>query len=87
MGFKLQYSKQAKKDLKRLLRSPYGKKFKQLLKIIQNNPYDDHPPLESLIGFLHYSRRINIQHRLVYGVDDEKQLITILSCWTHYHEN
>lgn len=80
-------TKQADKDLENILRTPLKKKVFALLEIIEQDPYQ--PPYEKLCGDFEgaYSRRINIQHRLVYKVDEESQSITILRMWTHYGDN
>jgi toxin YoeB len=63
-----------------------AKKAKELLELIQENPYADPPPFEALVGDLKgaYSRRINIQHRLVYEVVEDEHVIKVLRLWTHY---
>tara|TARA_R110002167_G_scaffold35001_1_gene111797 strand:+ start:387 stop:647 length:261 start_codon:yes stop_codon:yes gene_type:complete len=80
------YTKQAKKDAKKLASAGLKDKAKELLSIIQENPYQNPPPYEKLIGDLAgaYSRRINIQHRLVYQVLENQKSIKVLRLWTHY---
>lgn len=80
------YTKQAKKDAKNLAAANLKNKAKELLDIIQNNPYQNPPPYEKLVGDLTgaYSRRINIQHRLVYQVLENENAIKVLRLWTHY---
>lgn len=80
------YSKQAKKDAKKLTASNLNKKAQKLIEIISDNPYQTPPSYEKLIGELAgaYSRRINIQHRLVYEVFEEERTIRIARMWTHY---
>ncbi|MFQ3247787.1 MAG: toxin YoeB [Arenicella sp.] len=82
----LYYTKQAKKDAKKLSLSGLKNKAKTLLEIIEENPYQNHPSYEKLVGDLEgaYARRINIQHRLVYQVIEEDDAIKILRMWTHY---
>ena len=82
----LVYTKQATKDAKKLNQSGLKDKAKKLLEIIQNNPYQTPPRYEKLIGDLEraYSRRINIQHRLVYEVFEDIKTIKIIRMWTHY---
>ncbi len=86
MSYQLLYTRQAKKDAKKLKGSPLALKTRELLEIIQENPFADPPPFEALVGDLKgaYSRRINIQHRLVYQVYDEEMTVKILRLWTHY---
>ncbi|PIE41453.1 MAG: Txe/YoeB family addiction module toxin [Gammaproteobacteria bacterium] len=86
MSWQLVYTKQAQKDAKKLASSGLKEKAKQLLKVIEANPYQNPPPYEKLIGDLAgaYSRRINIQHRLVYQVYESENTIKILRMWTHY---
>jgi len=85
--WKIYYTKQAQKDAKKLASSGHKEKAQELLDIIKENPYQNPPPYEKLVGDLSgaYSRRINIQHRLVYQVlEDEQHAIKILRLWTHY---
>lgn len=84
--YKLLYTKQAKKDAKKLSESNLKKKAQEILKIIENNPFEDYPPYEKLIGDLTgaFSRRINIQHRIVYQVLEDEKVVKILRMWTHY---
>lgn len=86
MTWQLVFTKQAQKDAKKLAASELQAKAKQLLDVLANNPYQNPPPYEKLVGDLAgaYSRRINIQHRLVYQVLDESQTIKVLRMWTHY---
>jgi toxin YoeB len=86
MGYKLIYTKHAEKDARKLEQAKLDKKAKELLKIIKENPYINPPPYEKLVGDLKgvYSRRINIQHRLIYEVLEEEQLIKVIRMWTHY---
>ncbi len=82
MSWGLVYTKQAQK----LIASGLKNKAKDLLEIIKENPYQNPPPYEKLTGDLSgaYSRRINIQHRLVYQVYEKEHVIKIIRLWTHY---
>ncbi|MBT8036289.1 MAG: Txe/YoeB family addiction module toxin [Verrucomicrobiae bacterium] len=84
MSYKLVYARQAKKDAKKLKGTHMAKKAKEVLEIISEDPFADPPPFEALVGDLMgaYSRRINIQHRLVYSIDES--VIRVLRLWTHY---
>jgi len=86
VSWKLVYTKQAQKDAKKLSASGLKEKAKKLLYIIQENPYQNPPPYEKLVGDLNgaYSRRINIQHRIVYQVMEEEKTIKVIRLWTHY---
>ncbi len=86
VNYRLLYTKQAEKDAKKLTASNLTNKAKELLAIIENNPYQNPPPYEKLLGDLGgaYSRRINIQHRLVYEVLEESKSVKIIRMWTHY---
>ncbi len=86
MSWELVYTKQAQKDAKKLAVSGLKNKAKDLLEIIKENPYQTSPPYEKLVGDLSgaYSRRINIQHRLVYQIYEKEQVIKIIRLWTHY---
>ena len=84
--WELRYTNQAKKDAKKLASSGLKQKAQDLLDIISMNPYQNPPPYEKLVGDLAgaYSRRINIQHRLVYEVLEQDRIIKVLRMWTHY---
>lgn len=84
--YKLLYTKQAKKDARKLSESNLKKKAQKLLEIIEKDPFGTPPPYEKLIGDLTgaYSRRINIQHRIVYQVLEDEKIVKILRMWTHY---
>ncbi len=84
--YKIMYTKMAVKDIKNLKAFHLDKKAKQLVEILENNPFQFPPPYEKLIGDLQglYSRRINIQHRSVYQVYEEDKIVKIISLWTHY---
>ena len=86
MSWNLVYTKQAQKDAKNLASSNLRDKAIALLDVIENNPFQNPPPYEKLIGDLDgaYSRRINIQHRLVYEVIEDENTVKILRMWTHY---
>ncbi|MFT4920429.1 MAG: toxin YoeB [Zhongshania aliphaticivorans] len=86
MTWKLYYTKQAQKDARKLASSGLKNKAQELLQIIEQDPFQKPPPYEKLIGDLTgaYSRRINIQHRLVYQVLEEDKAVKILRLWTHY---
>ena len=85
MTWTLHYTKQAQKDARKLASSGLKDKAQELLRIIENNPFQTPPPYE-LVGDLAgaYSRRINIQHRLVYQVLEKEKAIKVLRLWTHY---
>jgi Txe/YoeB family toxin of toxin-antitoxin system len=82
----LVYTKQAKKDAKKLTISGLRGQTERLLDILTRNPYQTPPPFEKLVGNLTgaYSRRINIQHRLVYEVLDRNKTVKVIRMWTHY---
>ena len=86
MSWGLVYTKHAKKDARKLAASRLKKKAQELLKVLKENPYQNPPPYEKLVGDLSgaYSRRINIQHRLVYQVLEEEHVVKVLRLWTHY---
>ena len=86
MKWTLYYTKQAQKDARKLSSSGLKAKAQQLLNILEINPWQSPPPFESLVGDLSgaYSRRINIQHRLVYQVLENENAVKILRLWTHY---
>ena len=82
----LHYTRQAQKDAKKLASSGLKSKAQQLLSILEIDPWQSPPPFEKLVGDLSgaYSRRINIQHRLVYQVLEVVKAVKILRLWTHY---
>jgi Txe/YoeB family toxin of toxin-antitoxin system len=84
--WKLVYTRQAQKDAKKLASSGLKPKAQDLLALIAEDPYRKPPPFEKLVGDLAgaYSRRINIQHRLVYQVLEEERVVKVLRLWSHY---
>ena len=86
MSWRLVFTKQARKDAKKLADSGLKGKAKTLLEILCENPYQVPPAYEKLVGDLAgvFSRRINIQHRLVYQVIDDENTVKIIRMWTHY---
>ena len=86
--YKILYSKLAQKDAKKLSATNLQNKAKELIETIKKDPFQNPPPYEKLVGNLSgaYSRRINIQHRLVYEVREEDKVLRILGIWSHYGE-
>lgn len=86
MTWKLVYTRQAQKDARKLASSGLKPKAQELLALLSEDPYRKPPPFEKLVGDLAgaYSRRINIQHRLVYQVLDEERVVKVLRLWSHY---
>ncbi|MSS76184.1 MAG: Txe/YoeB family addiction module toxin [Methyloglobulus sp.] len=84
--YQLLYTKAAQKDAQNLNAAGLKDKALQLLEIVAENPFQKPPPYEKLIGDLAgaYSRRINIQHRLVYQVLEDEKIVKVLRLWTHY---
>jgi len=80
------YAKQAIKDAKKLDANGHEQKAQELLTLLANDPFQNPPPYEKLVGDLAgaYSRRINIQHRIVYEVFTEERTVRVLRLWTHY---
>ena len=80
------FAKQAVKDAKKLKASGLKEKAQALLEVLETDPFQNPPPFEKLVGDLSgaYSRRINIQHRLVYEVFSEQRTVRVLRMWTHY---
>jgi Txe/YoeB family toxin of toxin-antitoxin system len=80
------YTRQAQRDSRKIIESGLKEKAKQLISILENNPFQNPPPCEKLIGDLSgaYSRRMTIQHRLVYQVFEQEKIVRILRMWTHY---
>jgi Txe/YoeB family toxin of toxin-antitoxin system len=86
VSYELVYTTQAKKDAKKLKGSPLANKARELLDLIRADPFSDPPPFEAIVGDLKgaYSRRINLQHRLVYQVYEDVKVIKVIRLWTHY---
>lgn len=86
MSWEILYSKQAQKDAQKLAAAGLKDKALQLLAILKNDPFQNPPPYEKLVGDLAgaYSRRINIQHRLIYQVLSGEKQVKVLRLWSHY---
>ena len=86
MTWRVLFTKQARKDAKKLSASNLRPKAERLLEIIRENPFQTPPPYEELVGDLSgaYSRRIDIQHRLVYQVIEEQRIVKVIRMWTYY---
>lgn len=86
MTWRVVYARQAQKDAKKLAASGLKEKATELLRIVQIDPFQNPPPYEKLVGDLAgaCSRRINIQHRLVYEVLEDERVVKVLRMWTHY---
>ena len=86
MSWTIVYTAQARKDAKELAKSDLKDKAQGLLDILRENPFRVPPPYEKLLGDLRgaYSRRINIQHRLVYQVLEKARVVKVIRMWTHY---
>lgn len=84
--YTVKLTKRANKDREKLIAAGLGKKAKALIDILKENPYQNPPPYEKLVGNLsgYYSRRLNIQHRLVYSVHEAEKTVVVRSLWTHY---
>lgn len=86
MTWRLVYTRHARKDARKLAESNLKEKAQSLLKLLEEDPFQTPPPFEKLVGDLSgaYSRRINIQHRLVYQVLAEERVVKVIRMWTHY---
>lgn len=86
VSWRIVFTKQAQKDAKKLSASGLRPKAEALLQILAEDPFQTPPPFEKLVGDLEgaYSRRINVQHRLVYQVLEEKRVVKVIRMWTHY---
>ena len=86
VSWSLIYTKSAQKDAKKIAASGLKNKAKKLLEKLKENPYQNPPPYEKLVGDLKgsYSRRINIQHRIVYQILEEENMVKVIRLWTHY---
>lgn len=88
MNYKVVYTKQAQKDAKKISRSNLKTKACELINILQEDPFKKPPNYEPLVGDLEgaFSRRINIQHRMVYQVYGKEKIVKVIRLWTHYGE-
>jgi len=86
VSWELVFTKHAQKDAQKLAASGLKAKAQELLAVMTENPFQNPPPYEKLVGDLAgaYSRRINIQHRLVYQVLEKERLVKVLRMWSHY---
>jgi toxin YoeB len=86
VSWRFVYTKAAQKDAKKLASAGLEPKARALLEILECDPYQSPPPFEKLVGDLSgaYSRRITIQHRLVYQILDDERIVKVLRMWTHY---
>jgi Txe/YoeB family toxin of toxin-antitoxin system len=86
VSWRLAYTKQAKKDAKKIASAGLKEKTQRLLAILEEDPYQSPPPYEGLVGDLSgaCSRRINIQHRIVYQVVPDTDVVKVIRIWTHY---
>ncbi|MGR8981121.1 MAG: Txe/YoeB family addiction module toxin [Gammaproteobacteria bacterium] len=86
VSWEIIYTKQAQKDAKKLAAAGLKDKAQQILEILKNNPFQNPPPYEKLVGDLAgaYSRRINIRHRLIYQVLNNEKQVKVLRLWSHY---
>ena len=86
MSWKIVFTKMAQKDAKKIKRSGLRSRVEELLSVIRDNPFQSPPSYEKLVGDLSgaYSRRINIQHRLVFQVIAEEKIVKVIRMWTHY---
>lgn len=86
MTWRVLFTKQAQKDAKKLSTTNLRPKAEALLALLREDPFRTPPPFEKLVGDLSgaYSRRINVQHRLVYQVLEEERIVKVLRMWTHY---
>ena len=86
MSWRVVYTRHAQKDAKKIAQSNLKKRVLELISVLEQDPYQNPPQYEKLVGDLEgaFSRRINIQHRLVYQVLDEERVVKVLRMWTHY---
>lgn len=86
MAWGIVYTKQAHADAERILKAGFKQKALVILGILEQNPFQNPPPYEKLVGDLagFYSRRINIQHRIVYQVYKAEKVVKVIRMWTHY---
>jgi len=88
VSYRVVFARQAQKDAKKIGKSNFKGKASTLIEMLKEDPFRTPPPYEALVGELSgaYSRRINIQHRLVYQVLEDEKVVKVLRMWTHYGE-
>jgi len=86
VSWRLVFTKQAQKDARKIAEAGLKQQASRLLELLRDNPYQNPPPYEKLVGDLSgaYSRRINIQYRLVYQILDDIKTVKVIRMWTHY---
>ena len=86
MSWRLVFTKQAQKDAVKIAAAGLKRQASRLIELLRENPYQNPPPYEKLVGDLSgaFSRRINIQHRLVYQILDDIKTVKVIRMWTHY---
>ena len=86
VSWKIVFTKQAQKDAKKLSGSGLRSKAEEIIELLRQNPYQTPPPYENLVGDLSgaYSRRLNIQHRIVYQILNDDKAVKVIRMWTHY---
>ena len=86
MSYRVVFTKQAQKDARQVARAGLRPKAERILAVLKDNPFQKPPPYEKLLGDLSgaYSRRLNIQHRIVYQVYEGKRVVKVIRMWTHY---
>ena len=86
VSWKIVFTKQAQKDAKKISNAGFRRQTQDLLNILKENPFQNPPAYEKLVGDLRgaYSRRINIQHRLIYQVLKKEKVVKVIRMWTHY---
>lgn len=84
--YQIKFTKQAVKDIDMIKRAGFADKVQRILAVVRNDPFQNPPPYEKLIGDLKgmYARRINIQHRFVYEVYEEQRVVKVIRLWKHY---
>lgn len=84
--YRIAYTKTAAKQIPLLKSAKLDSRVKKLIEVLKENPFQNPPPYEKLVGDMAgaYSRRINVQHRLVYQVFEQEQIVKIISMWSHY---
>ena len=86
MSYRIVYTKHAQRDAKKAVRAGLKDQVARVLAVLQENPFQSPPPFEKLLGDLTgaYSRRINLQHRIVYQVFEDAKTVKVIRMWTHY---